>query len=323
MSEAQIVATSAYGDWIGRTSLLDDGTKWIMAYRVATEHVDDANAKICLRFSTDEGVNWTAENTFTDGEAVTGAPFSVVGQQDMSMPTLVKAPNGDIVLIASVAGVGASQWRSTDAGASWTAEGVISPAYDEFDELLVVGAEIYATTYEGGYNADLVKSTDSAATWEKVSDITIDAEGFDTNEHSLCNPSGSKLLVVMRGYSQSNTYSRMSEDLGATWGPMMSNSAWVGLIQRPRVKIFSATPNRIYLVGRKYVSDTDTHTAIAYSPDGGTYWYDLFNLEDEAQTDCGYCDILQKADGDLFIASYRGDTHAATIYGYVVRLLPN
>lgn len=314
MSSRNLFSSSAYGDWIGRPSLCNDGSKWICVYRVANQHNDGVEARICIRFSEDEGATWTSENVFTDDNPVTGAPFYNVAQSDASLPCVLKAPNGDLLLTASIGGIGASLWRSTDGGASWSDEGAISPAYDELNEMIVVGSDIYAVCYAGGYNCDLIKSTDSGATWALVSHVTEDADGFDVNEYSVCNPSGNNLLVAMRRYSRGYFLQRKSTDLGATWGDFSIPSN-VGTIHRPRLMVDGS---RIWLLGRNFYIDGKEKTLICYTDDVGDTWGGALELEGDYQVDCGYAAILKKTDGNVYVLSYLGTFSAATIYEYIV-----
>lgn len=281
-------------------------------YRVANQHASGSEARICIRFSTDEGATWTAENVFTDGNPVTGAPFYKVGGTNASLPTLIKAPNGNLLLFASVGP--ASQWTSADGGATWTDNGAIDPAYDEIDDLVVVGSEIYAVCYQGGYNCDLIKSTDNGVTWAKVSSVTVDADGFNVNEYSICSPAANTLLVIMRYYNGGYVLKRTSTDNGANWGDIeiISN---IGTLHRPRARIYNG---RIYLLSRNYYTNAIEKTSLSYSDDNGVTWTWGCEMETAYQADCGYADMLQKTDGTLYALSYRGTVYEADIYEYLV-----
>jgi hypothetical protein len=320
-STRELIGSSAYGDWIGRPSLLDDGEKWIMVYHVSVDHSGHPENRVCIRFSVDEGATWTNENKFTDGNDVTGAPFYVETQLFTGLPCIIKAPNGDLLLTIAIGReVGGSYlFRSTNGGASWTGQGLISPATDQPNDMIVIGSDIYMVTYGLGYNCLLYSSTDSGATWSKVSDVTTDADGFDTNEFSICNPSGNTLLVVLRNYDDLQTYMKISTDLGENWDTAVPIGFQAGLVHRPRLRIFADAPARIYLLGRDYLLGPDFEkTVICYSEDVGDNWLAKTELEVAYQVDCGYADMLKRTDGTIYILSYRGDFDAAKIHEYII-----
>ena len=298
-----------------------------MVYRAGVVHGHDANARVHIRFSTDEGANWTAENTFTNGNPVTGAPFGGDATHDLDRPIIVKAPNGDLLLIgdekvSDSTYSGSSQWRSTDGGATWTDEGVIT-ADALGNDAIIVGTTIYAAGNANNEDATLWKSTNNGTTWTKESDVsTLIGDGVAVSECSLCNPSGNILLVVMRHDDSTSTFSRKSTDLGVTWGSLQSIYHAVGVIQRPRLRIFASEPGRIYLIGRNYSGGANNEkTTICYSDDAGETWESQIDLESAYQVDCGYSDALKRANSNIYMTSYRGNFTAATIYEYIVDVL--
>lgn len=329
-SEAQIISSSSSGDWIGRPTILDDGAKWIIVYRAGDQHAYDSGGQVHIRFSTDEGDTWTDEDTFTDSNPVSGAPFISGDSRDSNMPCVIVAPNGDLLLW-----VGrqpstypntdyVAQWRSTDAGASWSSEDLSIDAH--FTDGVVIGSDIYIAAYatdpDNDTKAVLYKSADNGTSYSLVGDITSwTADSVNVDECSVCNPSGNKLVVIMRSRGAvQRTYLRISNDLGATWGNVISLTNQLGVIQRPRLRIFSDEPTRIYLIGRDYTSTTE-YTIVSYSDDGGYTWMPAFALEDSSQTDCGYADVLKNSSGKLYCTSYRGTYSASTIYEYIVSVL--
>lgn len=328
----ELISTSASGDWIGRPSIIDDGSKWIMTYRAASQHSYDATGRVHIRFSTDQGNTWTAEDTYTDSNPVSGAPFAGDGTNDINCPVVIKAPNGNLLLCATeqeaVYTVSSfSIWRSTDGGASWTDLGVKSTD-GGIDDAIIIGTDIYIVTYTeddtnppNGSKSVLLKSTDNGGTWTKVCDITTwEADNVNVDESSICNPSGNILIVIMRSRGATErTYLRISTDLGATWGSVINLTDQLGVILRPRLRIFTDEPNRIYLVGCDYDSGTgDIFTIVSYSNNNGTTWNTPSTLEPITQVDAGYADILKRTNDLLYIVSYRGTNDAATIWEYIV-----
>lgn len=335
ISERQIVTTSSSGDWIGRPSLLKDGSTWLMVYRAANVHAYDGNSRVHIRFSTDEGATWTNENTYTNGNPVSGAPFKGDGTNEANIPSLAKAPNGNLLLLFSereqtYTHTSTSQFRSTDGGLTWTDEGVICNSAAINCEAISVGADMYAVGYTddptrngGGVKDQLWKSTNNGMSWSLVSDVTqwaADvAKHVNVDECSVCNPSGSTLVVMMRSRGAvMETYVRISPDFGATWGAIVNITSQVRVIHRPRLGVFPGEPGRIYMSGRDNIVDAE-HTIVTYSDDGGCTWVAPLVLEDSALIDCGYSHFLKRADGTLYIVSYRGDYGAATLYEYIVQ----
>lgn len=324
-STRQLFSSSVYGDWLGRPRLLDDGTKWICAYRVGASHSAGALDRVCIRFSTDEGATWTDENVFTDGNPVSGAPLYLDPQYVAGPDAICKAPNGDLLIFVPHGGGygGTHVWRSTDSGASWADDGSIGPYNtDTVPNVLVLGSDIYAVCYAGGYNCDLAKSSDNGLNWSLVEHVVVEADGFNTNEYSLSNPSGSKFLVVMRNYDSIHTYQKISRDLGLNWDPATTSDE-IGIIHRPITAMFDAI--RVYLVGRDYANGASHEkTIICYSDDGGSNWVARTELQTSDQFDCGYADMLMRTDGTIYIVDYIGtyDYAAATIYEYIVSVTP-
>lgn len=309
---------------------MSDGTKWIMTYRAAPGHSYSADGRVHIRFSTDEGATWTAEDTYTDGNAVNGAPFGGDGTNDLNCPLVIKAPNGDLLLCATeqeaVYSVSSfSIWKSTDGGASWTDLGVKSSDGGIMDAV-IIGTDIYAAAYTtddtnppSGAKAVLLKSTNNGIAWTKVCDVTTwTGQAVNVDECGICNPTGNTLVVMMRSRGAlAYTWERISTDLGANWGSMIDLTSQLGIIQRPRLRIFADEPNRIYMIGRLYV-DPDSWTVVSYSDNGGTTWSTPFKLDDAAAVDCGYADLIRRTNGLLYALDYRGTNDAATIYEYVL-----
>lgn len=327
-SNKELIGTST-GAWIGRTSLIDNNGVWIQTYRSAGVHGYDAASQIHIRFSVDEGVTWTAEDKFTDGSAVTGFPLVEhdTGNSGVESAPLHIAPNGDLLCIVpevlpSGNGIGGSwQYRSTDDGASWTDEGQINAdaTLSLGQEFINIGTDIYAGAWIKDTNpivhkSSLYKSTTNGTTWTLVSDITSFSD--NTGECTIVNTTGNTLLAILRDENLSKTYTRISTDLGLTWGALKV-MPYVGALHRPRIKVFADEPSRLYLIGRKYYT-TYEKTIITYSDNGGEDWVTLLELESDNPTDCAYCDMLKRADGSVYLLSYKGTTTDANIYEYVL-----
>src|SRR5690606_26975607 len=89
----------------------------------------------------------------------------------------------------------------------------------------------------------LYKSSDNAATWTKVSDIT-DYEDI-TWESGVCWLGGTTILSVMRtsALNEAGAKVRISNDLGQTWSDLPNIAISSKGLHQPRVKKF-ANENR-------------------------------------------------------------------------------
>lgn len=317
--ETNLWTTSGSDDWLGRPVLADAGDKWIAIYRAATAHSVDGAGKFHIRFSEDEGANWTAEDTFTDSDAVTGAPFAAhAPNTDVGDAIVFVAPNGDLLVHAAERGstaCGTYQFRSTNGGKTWTDEGAINN--DSYlvggQDYTIVGSDIYAVFMETVSTNGVApwlpvtyKSSDSGATWVELG--TIEPSTTYGNEAGIIHTGGTRLLAVMRDYQVLTTYQYVSDDLGQTWSARQAIPD-MGQLQRPRMKAFSGG---ILLYGRDQLTLSD-RTVVWYSADGGTTWGRKFYTGTAVAADTGYCDVLERSDGKFYIMTYGGTTSAAGV----------
>jgi len=328
-SGATLWSTSGAHDWLGRPVLINNDGTWVSAYRSATKHAyDGTTARIHLRFSADEGVTWSAEDTLVGGGAITGAPFAGHGPTSSAHGVdLMRAPNGDLLLhvgeVNSLDGaVGVYQWRSVNDGGAWVDEGPIMGDLELFNgqDYKIVGSDIYLATWrDPGSNSvplqtTLHKSSDNGLTWEKVSDVSSLAE--QTNESAIAHIGGTRLLCMMRDDNAVNTYIRYSEDMGLTWGPLITVTDIFSIFQRPR---FRYVGNRLYVCGRTFRVSGSHRTTVWYSDDHGSTWYGPYYIG-PVVSDAAYCDLLPRANGDLVVQTYEGTTTAAAVVQYVVEV---
>lgn len=217
---------------------------------------------------------------------------------------------------------GTYQYRSSDGGITWADEGKInndSPLLMG-GQAVNVGSVIHATFWiDSGANliapfkTTLHKSADNGATWTWVSDVTSTADG--TDESGLIWLGGTTLLVAIRESAATKTYFRTSSDLGLTWGPLTDKTANFGVLQRPK---FRYVGSRLYLFARSYkVGGSDL--VIFASDDNGTSWGAGYKFNGMAISDCGYGDVLERANNDLYMVWYEGDSpYDTAIYAYVM-----
>lgn len=317
VSQQSLGWTNITHDWAGRPVLVDMGSRWIAAYRTGETHNAETGARIHVRFTDNEGVTWSAEDKLPDGTAVTGAPFAPqVAGKSLPEPTLILCPNGDLLLHAyERAGGGTSQWRSTDDGATWAYEGVINAdtTLVASDDYKVVGSTIYlvarvdpGSDFVHPHYIACYSSVDNGANWVKVADVEA---ALDCNEAGLLHVSGNVLHVYVKDSSNLATYRYISTDLGATWSARQYVTDQVRIMNKPKCRTAGGYH---WLYGRD-VRDT-TRTVVYRSADALT-WEPRFypftaGSEDE---DNGYCDLLPRADGSLYLLSYAGATEAAAV----------
>jgi len=325
VSQQTLFSGSGSEDWLGRTVFVDDGSKWVLVYRQAANHCCDTAAVMHIRFSTNEGASWTNADTFTNGSAVTGAPFSRHSTNAVADPVLMKAPNGDLLLHVGEVNsggnpMGAYQYRSTDGGATWTDEGLINNDTEIYSgqDYTTVDNDLYAIFWKDAgsdgapYQTLLYKSTDNGITWALVSPITTSG----TDEGGIEYVGSNTLLVVLRDTPASKTYQRISTDLGQTWGTQTDISSSVGVLQRPRMRIFSDEPNRVYLYGRDQLAGND-YTVLYYTDNNGSTWSLKFYPDTTSYADTGYSDVLKQTDGDFYMLSYGGTSGTSSIKEYI------
>lgn len=321
--------TSGSHDWVGRPNLLAlaNGT-WILSYRSADTHGAVAGSLLHIRFSVDQGRNWSAEDTLPGGMAVTGFPISAHAD-DAAEGSLGQCANGDILLIvlenSTTGRNGSWQWRSTDNGATWSDGGQI----DTDDELLaggeikLIGSDLYATFWRdqgagfaAPYSVELWFSNNDGAAWGLVSEVFSTATGC--NESALVHTGGTNLLVIARSDSQTETYLRRSTDLGNSWGAIEDVTAILGIVHRPRLRYFGS---RLYLSGRDRVGGgAEEYSSLWYSDDDGATasWIGPFHWEPpDGWADGAYCDILERDGGDIYGMTYGGSTEfSAALWEY-------
>lgn len=316
---ADLWTTSGSNDWLGRPVLADvngDNTLWAAIYRAATGHGTSDGGVIKIRFSDDQGATWTAENTFTDAEAVSGWPSFHSTNTNTGNPYLLVAPNGDLLLHVDEGPTQRGTWqhRSTDNGKTWTDEGrinsdaTLSCAQDH----VIVGNDIYivfmhSTTGNGDYPwlPTAHKSSDNGTTWTELG--TIEPSTSYGNECAIAHVGGNNFVAVMREGDGVATYFYRSSDACQTWSARQAVST-LGLVARPRLK---ALAGGIILIGRQELGIYD-RTVVWFSPDDGERWEQQCYL-DSIFTDTGYCDVLERDDGRFYMLTYGGTQATAAI----------
>jgi hypothetical protein len=170
-----------------------------------------------IRFGTNYGATWTADDTFTDNAPVSGFPVANAG-----MAVIVHMPNGNLLIIYSD-GPGNKKITSSDGGKTWSApaaitiSGLTAEENDitfAIDQAIVVGSEIYVTCIHNSspQKEFLIKSTDNGATWTYLSQIG----GIDAGEAGITYIGDNTFCAIVRGTDDA-LYHSFSTNLGATW----------------------------------------------------------------------------------------------------------
>lgn len=339
MPTALVLSGSIIGnsDWYGRPSILDRGDGvWVMIYREAATHMPDPDAVFHIRFSDDEGATWTADDTKLTGGAVIHFPISGNSSSDaLADGLLMQAPNGDLLCHVSsnevdegdnpVGRLGTRQYRSTNGGLVWANDGQIETDETTDDEFLgaqdyfMNGSDVYITAfidtdadYASPYKSVLYKSTNNGNSWSKVSDITSTAE--KTNEAGIAYVGGSTIVSVIRDDLDTKTYERISTDMGASWGSLLDKTSQLSVFQHPVIVDYSG---KLFLIGRDRIAADERYTVAYYSDDDGTTWLGKYYPDDTNYDDSGYCDLVRRSNGDLYVLSYAGTTTDADIMEYI------
>lgn len=336
-SRTTLWSTNAGGthDWVGRAYMvaLSDGI-WLAFYRTGTAH-GSSDGRLHVRFSSDEGVSWSAEDTTLAAVAVTGFPIGIHGAAlDAGEPTAGIAPNGDLILQTmefGTAGVrlGTYQYRSTNDGLTWSDEGKINGENKlcQGGQILTVGTTMYMVPWydeagdsTGPYSARLYVSTNNATTWTYRSDMADPTTGG--NESAIIDIGATGLLGFSREHQETKTWMSISDDLGVTW-TVTNVTGRFGVLQRPKLRRFpnGAHPDRIYLVGRDRIGETTQYTVIYFSDDDGVSWEGPYYWDTTQFVDCGYCDILERASGKLYGLNYTGTDNTASMAEYVFTVI--
>lgn len=309
-----------------RPTLVDAGSGvWVVAYQKYVNASSAIPCNIVIRFSDDEGVTWTAENTNLSGQAVTGLPNQTTYEY---MPLLMVAPNGDLLIHAASNGTaarnGTRQYRSTNGGTTWTDEGnvlsnsVLLGAAD----WCVSGSTLFTTAFTDPdtfatppYTPVLLKSTDNGATW---STANLAASGY--NEASIDTTPAGTMISVMRADDSTASVIVTSSDGGATWGTPASLANVCGILQKPVTRRFG---DSILLSGRRMIGSFSSGdsiygrhlTELYVSIDSGVTWRGPWTNGGPWRWGCGYTTALQRSNGDIYMLDYVVESHAV---GHIV-----
>jgi hypothetical protein len=184
--ESTKIVSQTSGRFLARAcSVVYDGITYL-TYIERTDHgVGDPT--IHIKFSDDYGATWTNEDTYLDGNPVSGFPYTdtLTGRY---LVRIVKCPDGSLAMPRSKFGV---SFRSVDNGKTWTQYTVILPAAtpDDYgadpglnDFEVTLGGRIYwpMKYFQFGYNDGSDVNYVNRLTWAYSDDNCATFQGGQT-----------------------------------------------------------------------------------------------------------------------------------------------
>lgn len=341
------ICTGGTNSWYGRASIkeLSNHTLVLVYYHSSGHSTNDG--ALHIRFSTDYGATWTAEDKYTDGSSVSGFPMNPTeasAGEDAGEPWLMIAPNGDLLLHMwrvhyAVTANGTYQSRSTDGGKTWSASAQIDwigitddtkvfATDDDFvyGGVIYIAARVYLDATPTEAKSVFIKSTDNGVTWNYVSDLSV-MGSTDTSEMGMEYVGNNTIVAILRSLGNTKTYQTKSTDMGATWAALtditgsITNDGRQRIRTRAHLKGLSNWWNDSVLIMNGFVMDTGGTgfpriNAIWVSVDRGTTWVGPLEV-DSSYGDGGYGDMFWDATNRVFVfISYRGTTSNANLIQY-------
>ena len=221
---------------------------FVLAYKKGVSHVN--SPFVVLRRSTDAGTTWSPEVVYFDSS-----------QPD---PALIRTPLGAMLMALGKAdqnGDAAGAYsRSADNGLTWSPFAFFAdPPRDVVGVApsLNVGQMMYGTGYGAaasgiGFTPSLWLSADDGFTWTKLSELREPGDP-GLNETAIAQTAPYTLFAMMRADDSLKTYGRYSSDMGANWGPLISYTSQVGVLQAP---MMVQAGSGLILMGRREHRDS-------------------------------------------------------------------
>jgi len=203
---------------------------FVLTYKKGPGHTN--SPLVILRRSQDGGATWSPEVVYWDSS-----------KPD---PGLARTPLGDLLIsfikADSNGDLGGAYSRSADNGLTWGSFTFFDnpPANTSIvDPLLNIGSTMYGAgygPYQGGTGdaSTVWSSSDDGVTWDKLSELR-GPEDPGLNETALAHAAPDTLFAMMRSDDNVDTFGRYSTDLGFTWGPLISYTSQVGVLQAPEM----------------------------------------------------------------------------------------
>jgi hypothetical protein len=203
---------------------------FVLSYKKGPGHTN--SPLVILRRSQDSGATWSPEVAYWNSS-----------EPD---PGLARTPLGDLLITfvkEDLSGnTGGAYSRSADNGLTWGPFTFFdTPPSNTFivDPLLNIGPTMYGAgfgPYAGGTGdaSTVWSSSDDGVSWTKLSELRgPDDPGL--NETALAQTAPSTLFAMMRSDDNVDTFGRYSTDLGISWGPLISYTSQVGVLQDPQL----------------------------------------------------------------------------------------
>lgn len=281
---------------------------------------DQSTARDMFARSTDGGLNWTVENAYEHGQ--TAARYNNRLGDKAESPTELTEPidfrHSDFALtfLRQTNDTGPSHfYYSYDRGVSWKGASKLpnlgTPGIATRTDYLVDGEHeltAFFTVAKSNRQEGRVlaaRTRDGGLSWERVSWVGPEPEGFEIMPSSV-RLSSSKILTVIRrreASGQDLLTSYISNDNGRTWNrldPPVSNTGNGGsppaLVQLENGDLALAYAVR---------SDRGSRMCVKFSSDEGQTWSREYVLRaDGANSDIGYPRMVQRPDGKVVLVYY-------------------
>lgn len=285
---------------------------FILSYKKGPGHVN--SPLVIVRRSSDAGITWSPEADLFDSS-----------QPD---PALIETPLGALLIAlgktdesGNVAGAFS---RSTDNGSTWGPFTFFaSPPAEAFGVApsLNVGLIMYGAGYGPfasgtGDTPSLWLSSDDGFTWTKRSELRQVGDP-DLNETAIALADPNTIFAMIRTGDGLETYGRYSDDMGMSWGPLLSYGSQVGVLQAPQMIQVGAA---LILMGRETIAIPGVQPAntkgyprqlvafVSYDR-GQTFGYGtVLDTYTGQQIDGGYCSPILLPNGQVYIVYY-ADSH--------------
>ncbi len=285
---------------------------WVLSYLKGSGHVN--SHMVVLRRSEDQGQTWSPEAVYFD----TSKPD----------PGLARTPDDELfisfVKLDPNGNAGAAFSRSTDNGLTWGPFAFFDHPVNNTAAFSALFATADHTMYGVGYgpstadpaldNPTFWFSTDDGETWTKRSDLSQAGEP-GLNETNIIRTGPDDLLAIARADDNIDTFGRRSDDMGASWGKLISYTVHLGTIQDPQL---IRAHGALILLGRQALGIPGAPQDIGFPrqlvayvsyDQGRTFRYGTVLDTYTGQTiDGAYCWPLRMADGRIFVVYY-ADSH--------------